>query len=215
MAASAVLALLLASALAGAAAGGDIVHQDDQAPKIPGCSNDFVLVMRPQHGAGFSVKELNSISWNVGENPQIILCRDGKIKKVEHLFQQLDRPKLEPNASTFSALILGHCKTQKSERALQLLNVMKKSGFHLNYDTYKIVISTFCKNKDFEGAVDVMKELLEMCMAPDKVLLHEFFEALSKAKKLHLAEDLQSADKSGKFIPSIYYTGDYRNKGEE
>jgi hypothetical protein len=44
MAASAVLAVLLASALAGAAAGGDIVHQDDQAPKIPGCSNDFVLV---------------------------------------------------------------------------------------------------------------------------------------------------------------------------
>ncbi|KAM3364188.1 hypothetical protein ACQJBY_014485 [Aegilops geniculata] len=44
MAASAVLALLLASALAGAAAGGDIVHQDDQAPKIPGCNNDFVLV---------------------------------------------------------------------------------------------------------------------------------------------------------------------------
>jgi hypothetical protein len=45
MAASAVLAVLLASALAGAAAGGDIVHQDDQAPKIPGCSNDFVLVI--------------------------------------------------------------------------------------------------------------------------------------------------------------------------
>lgn len=60
-----------------------------------------------------------------------------------------------------------------------------------------------------------MKELLEMCMAPDKVLLHEFFEAISKAKKLHLAEDLQSADKSGNFISSIYYTGDYRNKGEE
>ncbi|KAF7009504.1 hypothetical protein CFC21_024030 [Triticum aestivum] len=143
------------------------------------------------------------------------LCRDGKIKKAVHLFQQLDRSKLEPNASTFSALILGYCMTQNSERALQLLKVMKKSGFHPNYDTYKIVISAFCKNKDFEGAVDVMKELLEMCMAPDKVLLHEFFEALSKAKKLHLAEDLWSADKGGKFIPSIYYTGDYRNNGEE
>ena len=47
MAASAVLAVLLASALAGAAAGGDIVHQDDQAPKIPGCSNDFMLVSAP------------------------------------------------------------------------------------------------------------------------------------------------------------------------
>ncbi|KAF0910128.1 hypothetical protein E2562_001351 [Oryza meyeriana var. granulata] len=43
-AAAAVFALLMASALAGAAAGGDIVHHDDEAPKIPGCSNDFILV---------------------------------------------------------------------------------------------------------------------------------------------------------------------------
>ncbi|CAL5050325.1 unnamed protein product [Urochloa decumbens] len=44
MAAAAVLALLLLSALAGAATGGDIVHHDDEAPKIPGCNNDFILV---------------------------------------------------------------------------------------------------------------------------------------------------------------------------
>ena len=44
MATAAVLALLTVSALAGAAAGGDIVHHDDEAPKIPGCSNDFILV---------------------------------------------------------------------------------------------------------------------------------------------------------------------------
>ncbi|KAF8691784.1 hypothetical protein HU200_040185 [Digitaria exilis] len=36
--------LLVLAALAGVAAAGDIVHQDDEAPKIPGCSNDFVLV---------------------------------------------------------------------------------------------------------------------------------------------------------------------------
>ncbi|KAF7109513.1 hypothetical protein CFC21_109757 [Triticum aestivum] len=31
------------------------------------------MVMRPQHGAEFSMKELNSTSWNVGENPQILV----------------------------------------------------------------------------------------------------------------------------------------------
>jgi hypothetical protein len=36
--------LLVLAALAAVAAGGDIRHQDDDAPKIPGCSNDFVLV---------------------------------------------------------------------------------------------------------------------------------------------------------------------------
>ncbi|XP_044951423.1 signal peptide peptidase-like 4 [Hordeum vulgare subsp. vulgare] len=42
--ATAAALLLVAAALAGVAAGGDIVHQDDDAPKIPGCSNDFMLV---------------------------------------------------------------------------------------------------------------------------------------------------------------------------
>lgn len=104
---------------------------------------------------------------------------------------------------------------QNSERALQLLNVMKKAGFHPNYDMYKMVISTFCKNNDFEGAVDAMKDMFGRCMAPDKALLHEFFEGLSRANKLHLAEDLRSADNGARFIPAVYYTGDYRNKDEE
>ncbi|KAK1313519.1 Signal peptide peptidase-like 4 [Acorus calamus] len=38
------LALLWVSLFAGLAFAGDIVHQDDKAPKVPGCSNDFVLV---------------------------------------------------------------------------------------------------------------------------------------------------------------------------
>uniref|UniRef100_A0A0A9FGS9 Pentatricopeptide repeat-containing protein n=1 Tax=Arundo donax TaxID=35708 RepID=A0A0A9FGS9_ARUDO len=92
---------------------------------------------------------------------------------------------------------------------------MKKGGFHPNYDTYKIVVSTFCKNKDFEGAVDVVRDMLERCMSPEKPLLDEFFEGLSEANKLHLAEDLRSVANSARFIPDFYYTGDYRNKDEE
>jgi signal peptide peptidase-like protein 2B len=44
MACSSPAVLLLPAALAGVAAAGDIIHQDDECPKIPGCNNDFVLV---------------------------------------------------------------------------------------------------------------------------------------------------------------------------
>jgi hypothetical protein len=44
MACSSPVVLLLLAALAGVAAAGDIIHQDDEAPKIPDCNNDFVLV---------------------------------------------------------------------------------------------------------------------------------------------------------------------------
>ncbi|KAL6635390.1 hypothetical protein ACP70R_028061 [Stipagrostis hirtigluma subsp. patula] len=44
VAAAVLVVVAAAAALVGVAAAGDIVHQDDEAPKIPGCSNDFVLV---------------------------------------------------------------------------------------------------------------------------------------------------------------------------
>ncbi|KAL6655675.1 hypothetical protein ACP70R_006501 [Stipagrostis hirtigluma subsp. patula] len=43
MAAAAVLALLMASALPGAAAHSEILHQDGECPKVPGRSYDFAL----------------------------------------------------------------------------------------------------------------------------------------------------------------------------
>jgi pentatricopeptide repeat protein len=125
------------------------------------------------------------------------------------LVQEICSAKLEPNASTFSALIIGQCKRQNSERALDLLNAMKKGGFHPNYDTYKSVISTFCRNKDLEGAVDVMSDMLERYMAPDKALLDEFFSGLSEAKKLHLIEHIRSSVSGARLIPDVYYTGEY------
>ncbi|KAK8940991.1 Signal peptide peptidase-like 4 [Platanthera zijinensis] len=39
--------LLLAAAIPVFVAGGDIVHEDDKAPKLPGCSNNFVLMAKP------------------------------------------------------------------------------------------------------------------------------------------------------------------------
>jgi signal peptide peptidase-like protein 2B len=44
MARGALEPLVVLLALAAVATGGDIRLQDDDAPKIPGCSNDFVLV---------------------------------------------------------------------------------------------------------------------------------------------------------------------------
>ena len=44
MARSSLAVLLLLAMLPGVAAAGDIVHQDDEASKIPGCANNLILV---------------------------------------------------------------------------------------------------------------------------------------------------------------------------
>ena len=54
--------VVAAAALVGVAFGGDIVHQDDDAPKIPGCSNDFMLV-RAVHPRPYSaIARVSSVS---------------------------------------------------------------------------------------------------------------------------------------------------------
>ncbi|XP_037409553.1 uncharacterized protein LOC119272063 [Triticum dicoccoides] len=48
---------------AGAAAGGDIIHQNNNAPKIPGCSNDFILVRPPLPPPGLSRVSAGPSPW--------------------------------------------------------------------------------------------------------------------------------------------------------
>ncbi|KAF3331036.1 pentatricopeptide repeat-containing protein [Carex littledalei] len=57
---------------------------------------------------------------------------------------------------------------------------------------HEIIIYTFCKNRDYEGAVEVLKDLLERCFAARKALLDEFFEGIYEARKTSLVEKLRS-----------------------
>ena len=44
---------------------------------------------------------------------------------------------------------------------------MIRSSFHPNYHTFKMFISEFFKNEDFDGAVQVVREISERSIAPD------------------------------------------------
>jgi pentatricopeptide repeat protein len=66
--------------------------------------------------------------------------------KAASLAKELDAANLEPNASTFAALVVGQCQRKKSERAFQVFKAMKKNGFDPSLEIHKMFISTFCKN---------------------------------------------------------------------
>lgn len=138
------------------------------------------------------------------------LCNGGKTKKAAHLVKELGKANLAPNASTFSALISGQCGIQNSERAFQIYKAMKRSGCHPNCDTFELLISAFCKNKDFAGALEVLRDMLEGWMAPDKALLNELFEGLSRSGKGHLGVELLSGMNKERLIPEGFL--DYENQ---
>ncbi|KAK3184528.1 hypothetical protein Dsin_031814 [Dipteronia sinensis] len=54
-----------------------------------------------------------------------------------------------------------------------------------------MLTSTFCKNEDFDGAIQIMLEMLERFMAPDTVgVLSELYSGLCRCRKDQLAMKL-------------------------
>jgi pentatricopeptide repeat protein len=64
-------------------------------------------------------------------------------------------------------------REKELKRAFQIYKSMLRSGCHPNEHTFKMLVSTFCKNEDFDGAVQVLKEMFERSMAPDSGSLSE------------------------------------------
>ncbi|KAK1568453.1 hypothetical protein Q3G72_024702 [Acer saccharum] len=50
-----------------------------------------------------------------------------------------------------------------------------------------MLISTFCENEDFDGAIQIMQEMLERCMAPNTGILSELYRGLCRCGKDQLA----------------------------
>lgn len=119
------------------------------------------------------------------------LCNEGKTKKAAFLVKELDKKNLVPNASTFSALITGQCVRNNPERAFQLYQSMIKSGCHPNGNTLKILMSAFCKNEDYDGGVNVLKEMMMRLIIPDAGVLVDLFNGLRLCEKDALILELE------------------------
>ena len=67
---------------------------------------------------------------------------------------------------------------------------MIRCGCHPNEHTLKILISTFLENEDFDGAVLVLREMLERSVAPDSAMLSELCHGLDQCGKDKLVLEL-------------------------
>ncbi|KAL5993643.1 hypothetical protein ACLOJK_040895 [Asimina triloba] len=107
-------------------------------------------------------------------------------------------------SSTFSALIAGRCKRQNSERAYQLFKIMNKLGCHPNANTFTMLVSSFRKNEDFEGAGKILMEMLERSMALDSVMLSELFEGLCRYGKVSIVITLCKEMQARNLMPVCF-----------
>ncbi|XP_068655408.1 pentatricopeptide repeat-containing protein At4g26680, mitochondrial [Aristolochia californica] len=129
------------------------------------------------------------------------LCKEGKTRKASHMLKKIEKEDLTPNASTFAALIIGQCQRQNSERAFLFFKHMKKSGFYPTVDILHMIVAAFMKNKDYEGAAQILLEMLVRSIALTGSLLVEIFEGLHESGKAHLIARLYTEAEKRQLFP--------------
>ncbi|XP_037467703.1 signal peptide peptidase-like 5 [Triticum dicoccoides] len=146
MVASVVLALLLASALAGTAAGGDIMHQDDQAPKIPGCNNDFVLVKVQSWVGGNEGDEFVGVGARFG--PKIVSKEKQATRELLTLADSIHAYAPPKNKLVSGGILLverGKCKFIKKAKLAEAAGASGILIINSGTELYKMVCKMICR----------------------------------------------------------------------
>ncbi|CAH1413091.1 unnamed protein product [Lactuca virosa] len=134
----------------------------------------------------------NTVTYNtlITACSQSGLCNEGKTKKAAYLVKELDKKKLVPNSSTFSALIKAQCVRKNPDRGFQLYKSMVKSNCRPNEDTVKMLILSYLQTDDYDGVFSVFREMLERQIGPDTIVLSGLCKGFSKVWKDRLVMDL-------------------------
>ncbi|KAJ4835048.1 hypothetical protein Tsubulata_012843 [Turnera subulata] len=115
------------------------------------------------------------------------LCKEGKTKKVAYFVKELEKEKFVPNASSFSALT--------------------RNGCHPTKQTFKMLMSTFCRNENFEGAFLVLMEMLGSFVTPGSDMFLEVYTGLGWNGRKTLAVKLCREMESRNIVPEGFNEG--------
>ncbi|KAF9611108.1 hypothetical protein IFM89_027001 [Coptis chinensis] len=116
------------------------------------------------------------------------LCRCGQISRAHDVFAEITHVGCSPNSITFNNLMKVHVKAGRTEKVLQ---EMDENEVEPNVNTYRVLISLFCRIGHWVQAHKFLIEMLEeKCLRPtlpmyESVLLH-----LRKAKQIKKHEEL-------------------------
>ncbi|WZZ25966.1 hypothetical protein YC2023_009367 [Brassica napus] len=77
---------------------------------------------------------------------------------------------------------------------------MIRSGCHPNEETFNVLISAFCKNEDFDGAVQVLREMVRRSVPFDSRTVHQVCNGLEHQGKYQLAKELLKELEAKKFL---------------
>ncbi|ERM96974.1 hypothetical protein AMTR_s00074p00173610 [Amborella trichopoda] len=115
----------------------------------------------------------------------------------------------QPNVVTYSILLDGLCKGERTEEAMSLLEDMYHNGLTPNVVTYNTLMNTLFKRNKVEEALALHKEMGKIGCQPDVVTYRTLLDGLCKDERMDeamslLEEIYRNADVDGRTKETAY-----------
>lgn len=112
----------------------------------------------------------------------------GRQRRQQGLLGSLTRRTWSPMEYLFCTYYWAVCEEQLGERPFLIYRSMvRSSGYSPNEHIFQMLISAFYKNEDFDGDVQVLRDMLGRLMSPDLSTLSELCDGLCRCGKNQLA----------------------------
>uniref|UniRef100_A0A1J3I837 Pentatricopeptide repeat-containing protein n=1 Tax=Noccaea caerulescens TaxID=107243 RepID=A0A1J3I837_NOCCA len=126
-------------------------------------------------------------------------CKEGRVEKAFEFYNESIKHSFKPDNYTCNILLNGLCKEGMTEKALNFFNTLIEER-DVDTVTYNTMISAFCKERKLKEAFDLLSEMEERGLEPDRFTYNSIITTLMEDGKLSEAEELMEKV-SGKFGP--------------
>lgn len=116
------------------------------------------------------------------------LVKESEIGKLEFVYKEMIRRRIEPNLYTFNMVIRGLCKAGKLEKAKDvIISDMKAWGISPNVVTYNALIDGYCKLGKMYKADAIVKDMVANSIPPNKCSYNILISGFGKVENIPAA----------------------------
>lgn len=142
--------------------------------------------------------EMRDKGWVDAHVLTTLLVSFSKLGEVDRAFELIMWMEKEQNISlnekTFYVLIHGFVKESRVDKALHLLDKMRKTGFIPDISIYDVLIGCLCKNKEIDKALMLCNQMRELGMTPDVKIMSMLLSCLQDEKDMIWLLEEKQAD---------------------
>ncbi|KAG2331127.1 hypothetical protein Bca4012_019424 [Brassica carinata] len=130
----------------------------------------------------------NIVAWN-----SLIsgLSYAGLVQDAEALMSKMEKEGgIKPDAVTWNSLVYGYAACGKTEKALDVIENMKKNNVKPNVVSWTAILSGCSKNGDFRNALKVFRKMQEEGVCPNSATISTLLRILGCLSLLHSGKEV-------------------------